>query len=143
MKGFSGKDLPVDIMMKELPFRIIPTVTEGGLGQIIGAKGEEIGFLGNISSGQSRPRHFDHGSHLVRDALPGSAGDLNRRLFDPLAQLSQLIHMTHQRNHNLGLYSNPFSNHFRRRQEDRFHLHSVNFGMNQAEADSRDAPASD
>src|SRR5690606_27402941 len=42
----------IQVMRQEFTFCVITAESKGGLGQVIGTKGEELGFLGNLISSQ-------------------------------------------------------------------------------------------
>src|SRR3954469_21061503 len=47
--------------------RVITADPVSGLGQVVGAKGKELGALGDIAGAQGRTRQLDHGADLVFD----------------------------------------------------------------------------
>ena len=47
------------------PAGVISAETEGRLGQVVGAEGEELGLLGNRIGAQASPRQLDHGADQV------------------------------------------------------------------------------
>ena len=46
--------------------RVVAADAEGGLSQIVGTEGEEIGGLRDITGAERRARQFDHGTYDVR-----------------------------------------------------------------------------
>src|SRR5512133_3176523 len=74
---------------------------EGGLGEVVGAEGEELGHLGDLARDQGRPGQLDHGPpqhlELLALVLQGLAG---HRL-QLLAHLGQLLTGRGQRVHDL------------------------------------------
>src|SRR5437879_12300041 len=55
-----GNYTPVNVIREE-PSRIVPAQAKSGLGQIIGAKGEELRGSSDLIRRQRRPRQLDHG----------------------------------------------------------------------------------
>src|SRR5438132_8620707 len=61
---------------------VITREAEGGLREIVGAETEELGFLGDLVSNQSRARQLNHGSYEIVDFLLFLFEDLFRNSAD-------------------------------------------------------------
>ena len=48
---------------------VVAAEAEGGLGQVVGAEGEELGRLGDLAGAQAGARQLDHGADQVLDLL--------------------------------------------------------------------------
>ena len=46
---------------------VVAREAEGGLSEIVGAEGEELGLFGDFVRHQRRPRQLDHGADQVID----------------------------------------------------------------------------
>lgn len=60
------QDALLQVHRKKLA-HVVPRVAEGHLRQVVGAEGEELGGLGDLSRHQRRPGHLNHGAHPVLD----------------------------------------------------------------------------
>jgi hypothetical protein len=115
--------------------RIVTADTERGLGQIVGAEGEELGFLGDLASHERGARQLDHRADEVfeRAALFGEHGLCGA--IDKGAQDEQLAPGGDERDHHFGnhRFARLFS-HVAGSLENRAGLHLVDFGESDAEA---------
>ena len=88
-------------MLEEGGFDVIATEAPGGLGEVIGAEGEELGRLGDVAGRQCRTRQLDHrpDRELQGAAIGfGNVGQHGRGLVDD--QL-QLLDRADERDHDL------------------------------------------
>src|SRR4051812_5374020 len=97
------KNPPVKVIRKE-PSRVVSAEPEGGLGQIIGPKGEERRGSGYLSSGQGCPGELDHGPHRIRDFFLHPAEHLLSDLFDDFPLVLEFAVGSYQRNHDFRTY---------------------------------------
>ncbi len=122
LEDVKGQDLLLDIEREEPP-GVIPAVTKGQLGKVIGAEGEELRVLGNLAGKQSRPRNLDHGPDHILDFCVVLFHDrfrhFNRILLDQL----HLAGGPDQRDHNLRHDLLPFLRQFTGRFKNRPDLH--------------------
>src|SRR5690606_3943617 len=56
------EDPPLQVLGEERALHVIPGEAPPHLGQVVGAEGEELGRLRDLTSGQRRPRYLDHGA---------------------------------------------------------------------------------
>ena len=128
-----GKDACLHVGQQEAGLRVIAAVTEGHLGEVVGAEGEEFGDLRDLGRGQGRTRDLDHGSELVLelDALlrHDLLGDALQARLDDL----ELVYMANQRNHHLGLHSHALQGLIGRSLKDGSHLHLHDLGHDNAQ----------
>lgn len=75
---------------------------EGRLREVVGAKAEEIGVLGDLVGDHAGARQLEHRTHrnVELDALLG--GNLGDHALDDLAGLDMLGRDGNERNHDLG-----------------------------------------
>ena len=96
------KDLNVIICGEELA-GVVTGEAESHLGEVVCAEAEEVGFLGDIVSCESRSRNLDHGTYFILEAYAcGSdfcVSGLNDKLLDEL----ELLDFANQRNHDFRL----------------------------------------
>lgn len=86
-EGIAGKYLLGCIIGKKSS-RVIAGESKAGLGQIVAAKGEKLGRLGNLASAQARARRFDHRANRVGNGLAGLCEHrLRRRINEPPDQV--------------------------------------------------------
>ena len=107
LEGVAGQDLLLQVAADELALGVVAGEAEGGLGEVVGAEGEELGVLGDLARRERRAGDLDHGSELVVDLDPLLLLDqLGDRLELPLHR-PQLVDMADQRDHDLGPGVNP------------------------------------
>ena len=95
-------DLAVIVGSEELA-RVVTAEAEGHLRQVVGAEGEELGLLGDGIRGQSRARDLDHGADLVVHVAADVLDDLLGDLVNDGLDVSQLLDLADQRDHDLRL----------------------------------------
>src|SRR3546814_15196586 len=72
---------------------IVARQAEAGLGQVVGAEGEELGALGDLGGPQAGTRQLDHGADDVVDLDALALAHRRRDGVDELAQhLAPLLH---------------------------------------------------
>ena len=76
--------------------RLMP---KGGLGQVVGAEGEEFGGRGDLAGLERRARQFDHGADLIFDGALGLGGDRCGDGVDALFHQIELGFAGDQRHH--------------------------------------------
>ena len=115
--------------------RIVPGEAKGHLGQVVGAKAEEVGFLRHVIRCQRGSRDFDHGADLVIQEVALFFHNLFRGFHDDILYEQQFFAFPGQRYHDLG---NDIVIHFFLNSNGRFDhgagLHTGNFRINDAEA---------
>ena len=89
-----GEERGLDVVAGEPP---------GGLGQVVGAEGEELGGLGDLPGGQRRPRQLDHRPQQRAQLHAGPLGDLDEDLLGVGLDDLQLLDRPDQRDHDLRL----------------------------------------
>jgi hypothetical protein len=62
---------------------VVARNAEGGLGQVVGAEGEELGHFGNIAGPHGGARQLDHGADEIGDVDAGLADDFAGDGIDP------------------------------------------------------------
>src|SRR3546814_14653570 len=83
---------------------IVARQAEAGLGQVVGAEGEELGALGDLGGPQAGTRQLDHGADDVVDLDALALAPLRRDGVDELAQQLELLLYRDQRDHALRLH---------------------------------------
>ncbi len=115
--------------------RIVARQAEDGLRQIIGAKAEEFGALGDLAGAQCRPRQLDHRADEIGHLDAGFFHHLGADAIDHRLEDVELLSGSDQRHHDLGLDRLAgLLDHRGRRLEDRRRLHLVDLGIGDAEA---------
>ena len=102
LEGIVLQDLLVHVQRDELGLGIIAGEAEGGLGEVVGAKAEEVCVMGDLVSDHAGARQLEHRAHgnIELDALLG--GNLSDYALDNLAGLDMLGRDGDERNHDLG-----------------------------------------
>src|SRR5271157_314712 len=103
------EDAELQVLRDELGFDVVPAEAEGGLREIVGPKGEEIGMSCDLPGGQGGPRGFDHRSHLVRDLRTRLPEELLCRVIYHLPEITEFPGESNQWDHDfhprrLGLF---------------------------------------
>ena len=104
------------------------------MGQIVGTKREELGFLGDLSGDQSGPRQFDHRSYEIVHPASLFLEDLFRDTPHNCALVRHLFECGSERNHDLGMCLNAFLVHFHGGFEYGSRLHFRNFRVSNTKA---------
>ena len=84
-RGWSGP-VPREVLGQESPLGVVAGEAERGLGQVVGAEAEEVGFLGDLLGDQAGPRQLDHRpdrARPVRRRLPRSTSLIVRSTDGP------------------------------------------------------------
>ena len=91
------------VQRDELGLGIVTGEAEGRLGEVVGAKAEEVGVLGDLVGDHAGARQLEHRAHgnVELDALLG--GYLGDHALDNLAGLDMLSRDGNERNHDLGM----------------------------------------
>ena len=131
MEGVFGQDAQLHVGHQELALGVIPGVSEGRLGQVVGTVAEELGVLGDLVGREGSPRQLDHGAELVVQVLAGFLLDFGRDLLKLVADHLQLVDVPDQRNHDLRPDIYTVLGQITRGAEDRPHLHGVDSGIEQ------------
>src|SRR5260370_4327106 len=67
LEGVARQDLALDVADDEVPLCVVARVAERHLREVVGAKGEELRFLGDLAGDERGAGDLDHGAELVRD----------------------------------------------------------------------------
>jgi len=102
-EGILLVDLLVVVGAQELA-GVVTAEAEGHLGQVVGAKGEELCLLGDLVGGDGRPGDLDHGAHMVLHGDAGLGDDLVGGLHHHVLDELQFLDLAHQGDHDLGLH---------------------------------------
>ena len=133
-EGVLIEDALLEVGRQEAP-GVVPADAEGGLGQVIGAEGEEFSGLCEVCSPQGSAGQFDHGPDLVFDDKAALAHD---RAGDPVGKGPEETHFLALRDQGV----HDLRDRSRRSAlgdlagglEDRPDLHLVDLGIGDAEA---------
>src|SRR5674476_758458 len=79
------EDALVQVAREERRLHVVAREAPGGLGQVVGAEGEELRGLGDRPCGQRRPGQLDHGADQMRDVHPGGGMNLLGYHLDPVS----------------------------------------------------------
>ena len=103
LEGVVLQDLLVHVQGDELGLGIVTREAEGRLGEVIGAKAEEVSMMGDLVGNHAGTRQLEHRAHgnIELDALLG--GNLGDHALDNLAGLNMLGRNGNERNHDLGM----------------------------------------
>ncbi len=96
-----GRDQLALLVQAEELADVVAGEPEGGLGEVVGAEGEELGHLGDLAGDQGRPWQLDHRPPQHLELLAGVAEGLAGHRLQLLAQLGQLLAGRGQRDHDL------------------------------------------
>ena len=90
------------VQRDELGLGVIAREAKGRLGEVVGAKAEEVGMMGDLVSDHAGTRQLEHRAHgnIELDAFLG--GNLGDHALDNLAGLDMLGRDGNERNHDLG-----------------------------------------
>ena len=112
---------------------IVTGEAKGHLGQVVGAKAEEIGFLGHFVRGQGCPGNFDHGAYFIVNEVTLFLHNLFRSLHNDILNEQQLLAVPDQGYHD---FRNDVVIHFLLYRNGRFNdgpgLHPGNFRIDDA-----------
>ena len=102
-EGVVGQQALGQVLRDELGLHVVAAEAERRLGEVIRAEAEEVGNRADLVGRDGRARQLDHRAHgdVQLDALLG--GDLGDGVLGDLAQLLELGHHGHERDHDLGL----------------------------------------
>ena len=118
-----------DVVAEELA-GVVAGEGAGGLGEVVGAEGEEVNFLGDLVGGEGSAGHLDHRAdeHLELDAallLDGGDG-----LLDDLLLGEELLDVADEGHHDFGAGAGDVGGGL----ADGAHLHLGDLGVGDAEA---------
>ena len=128
MKRVFGENPLLDIGIHEPP-RIIARQTIGHLRQVIGAKGQKAGMLGDIARAQRRPWGFDHHTQFKVKIDPRFAAHFGGDRVDMGFDQFHLAPRRDQRDHDFGHNGGAFLRQIDSGFKNRLHLHGVDFGQ--------------
>ena len=108
LEGVLLQDLLVQVQRDELGLGVVAGEAKGRLREVVGAKAEEVGVLGDLVGDHAGARQLEHGSHgnVELDALLG--GNLGDHALDDLAGLDMFGRDGDKRNHDLGTRVDTF-----------------------------------
>ena len=101
-EGISLEDLLVVVCIQELSC-VVSGETEGHLRKVVCTEAEECGLLGDLISRESCSGDLDHGSYFVLDIGTCCCDLLISRLNDYILNELELLDLTHEGDHDLGL----------------------------------------
>ena len=101
-EGIGLVDLVVVVAGQELA-GVVTAEAEGHLGEVVGAEGEELGFLGDIVSSEGSAGDLDHGADLIVHVAAGLVDELARHGVDDALDVCQLAGFADQGHHDFGL----------------------------------------
>ncbi len=55
----------IEIALQKLALGVVPAVTKGHLGEVIGAEAKKLSIFGNFVGGNTGPGYFDHGAKFI------------------------------------------------------------------------------
>ena len=95
------EDSGFHVLREEHAFHVVTAESPSSLGQVVGAKAKELGFLGDGVSGHGGTRQLNHAAH--RDIKGNAVFTLNlsNDLLGFITHQLELTNGTNQRNHNL------------------------------------------
>jgi len=102
-----GQDLALHVLEQELALRIVARETKGHLRQVVGAKGKELGVLGQFARRDGPSRRFNHRAELVVDLHALFGHHFLGHAFQHFALEPQLVDVGHQRDHHLDVHAGP------------------------------------
>ena len=94
------EDLLVEVSLQNAA-HVITGEAVGHLGEVVGAEGEELRFLGHIACGDCGTRRLDHRADHILHLQAGLLNQLVSLSLDNLLYEAQLIDLGYQRNHDL------------------------------------------
>ena len=99
LEGIGGDDVLAEIFADE-GSDIVAGETEGHLGEVVGAEGEEFGFLGHLSGEDGGARDLDHGAdHVVELFDLVLRGDFRGDPVDDLLLVLELVRIAGHGDH--------------------------------------------
>src|SRR5262245_55403521 len=128
-----GEDLLLDVEGQEAA-RVVAAQSHRGLSKVVRAEAEEFRDLGDAVSGQRGARQFNHRPYQVLDRFTLALKDLARDASDDVGLQLQLVHVGHQRDHDLRFDYDAFTFDLDGGLEDRARLHLGDLGINDAQA---------
>ena len=136
LERVNGDDFLVDIVIEE-PADVVAAEAVGHLGQVVGAEGEEIGFLGHFVCEEAGTRDFDHGADEKVELAQAVLGlHFRQDLVDDGALGLEFVDVAGDRDHDLGLDLFAFFEEFGGAFEDGADLHFADLRIGNAEADA-------
>ena len=114
-----------DVLLQELA-GVVAGESTPHLGEVVRPEAEELRLAGDLVGGDRGTRDLDHRPHLVRDVIGGEAlflEDLLCSLVDHRPLQLELLDVSHERDHDLGMDLDPLLVHGARRLDDRTGLH--------------------
>src|SRR6266852_8408376 len=134
LEGVARQDLALEVADDEVPLGVVARVAESHLREVVGAKGEELRFLGDLAGDERGAWDLDHGAELVRDLDSLLLLDVLGHRLQLLVHHLQLGHGAGQRDHDLGLSVDLLLAQVARRFHDRPHLHTRDLGEEDRQA---------
>ena len=140
LEGGDAEDPRLDVAREEHALHVVAREPPHGLGEVVGAEGEEVGLLGQVLGGHGGARQLDHGADgdagQVGAALGGDLGDDRLAL---LAHQLELAHGADQRHHDLRLGAQAARDQLGRGLAQGAHLQGEQAGQVDAQADAAQA----
>ena len=102
LKGVAGQNTALDVLGHELGLGIVTGEAKGHLGEIVGAKAEELGLLGQLISLEGCAGHLNHCADLVCDGDTAGIKHLLGGLEDDGLLVLQLGGGANKRHHDVG-----------------------------------------
>src|ERR1035437_4707464 len=132
-EGIVGEDLAILVVLLELRI-VVAREAHGGLGQVVGAEAEELGFLGDVAGGERGARNFDHGAdHVLEFRHAGLAERFLGNRDHDLLLILEFLDAADQRDHDFGDHLHALLEDLYDRFEDGARLHFGDLGIGDAE----------
>src|ERR1035437_2845398 len=132
-EGIVGEDLAILVVLLELRI-VVAREAHGGLGQVVGAEAEELGFLGDVAGGERGARNFDHGAdHVLEFRHAGLAEHFLGNRHHYLLLILEFLDAADQRDHDFGDHLHALLEDLYDRFEDGARLHFGDLGIGDAE----------
>ena len=133
-EGVVGQQALGQVLRDELGLHVVAAEAERRLGQVVRAEAEEVGNRADFVGRDGSARQLDHRAHgdVKLDALLG--GDFGDSVLGDLAQLLELGHHGHERDHDLGLRVQALFLQLGAGSGDGAHLHDRQDGVHDAQA---------
>ena len=109
------------------PAGVVPGQAQAGLGQVVGAEGEELRLPGDLVGHQAGPRQLDHGADGVAHLDPAPFHGVPGHALHDLPLGAKLLQAAHQGDHHLRARVHALLAQLARRPEDRLGLHLGDF----------------
>ena len=133
LEGILGEDALLDVIDQETLLGVVTADAESGLGEIVGAEGEELGVLGDLISRQGCTGDFDHRAEFVIDFDALFRHDFFGHSFQGGSLHLEFVHMAGQRDHDFGMDIHAFFGDLTGGLHDGAHLHLGQFRHHDAQ----------